>query len=297
MHFRLTGGALFAAMIALAQPLAAEQHAAEAEGEDMASEEMASDASAETVVATVNGTEITLGHMIVLRQRLPQQYAQVPPEQLFSGILDQLVQQTLLGEGVELTPGGVYTLDNEGRALRAAQVLQGIAAEATTVEAIEALYEERYANAEPEQEYNASHILVETEDEAAALIEELNGGADFAELAREKSTGPSGPNGGELGWFGKGAMVAPFEAAVVAMEPGDISEPVETQFGWHVVKLNEVRDAAAPELAQVQAELADEIQRTAIEARIEDLLSGAEVDRSVADGIDPALINNIGLLE
>ena len=76
------------------------------------------------------------------------------------------------------------------------------------------------------------------DDEAKAIVEELKGGADFAATAREKSTGPSGPGGGSLGWFGAGAMVPEFETAVAAMEAGDISDPVQTQFGWHVIKLN-----------------------------------------------------------
>ena len=202
MFLRLTQTATAALMIAVASPVAADGHV-----------------SADTVVATVNGTDITLGHMIVLRSRLPAQYQQLPAETLFDGILDQLVQQTLLGQTLDtLSKGSLMTIENEERALKASEVIAEISAEAVTDEALQAAYDARFVGVEPGQEYNASHILVETEEEAMALIEELNGGADFATLAQEKSTGPSGPNGGQLGWFGTGAMVKPFEDAVVSME-------------------------------------------------------------------------------
>ncbi len=281
MFLRLTQTATAALMIAVASPVAADGHV-----------------SADTVVATVNGTDITLGHMIVLRSRLPAQYQQLPAETLFDGILDQLVQQTLLGQTLDtLSKGSLMTIENEERALKASEVIAEISAEAVTDEALQAAYDARFEGVEPGQEYNASHILVETEEEAMALIEELNGGADFATLAQEKSTGPSGPNGGQLGWFGTGAMVKPFEDAVVSMEVGAVSAPVQTQFGWHVIKLNESRAQALPTLDMLRGELADEIQRAAIEARIEALQADADVTRSTTEDIDPALLNDISLLE
>ena len=281
MFLRLTQTATAALMIAVASPVAADGHV-----------------SADTVVATVNGTDITLGHMIVLRSRLPAQYQQLPAETLFDGILDQLVQQTLLGQTLDtLSKGSLMTIENEERALKASEVIAEISAEAVTDEALQAAYDARFEGVEPGQEYNASHILVETEEEAMALIEELNGGADFATLAQEKSTGPSGPNGGQLGWFGTGAMVKPFEDAVVSMEVGAVSAPVQTQFGWHVIKLNESRAQALPTLDMLRGELADEIQRAAIEARIEALQADADVTRSTTENIDPALLNDISLLE
>lgn len=255
-------------------------------------------ASADMVVATVNGTDITLGHMLVLRQRLPQQYQQLPPNVLFDGILDQLVQQTLLGEQTEvLSATSQYILDNENRALRAAEELRGVVDAAMTDEALQEAYDRLYGAVDPETEYNASHILVETEEEAAALVTELEGGADFAELAKEKSTGPSGPRGGELGWFGKGAMVAPFEEAVVAMEAGAISAPVQTQFGWHVIKLNETRIKDAPTLEEVRGNLEADIQAAVVQERIDELTEGAEITRTTVEEIDPAVLNDMSLLD
>lgn len=254
-------------------------------------------AAADTVVATVNGTDITLGHMIVLKQRLPAQYQQLSPDVLFEGILDQLVQQTLLGQQVEsLSQGSQLVLENETRSLRAAEEIQRISDGALSDEALQKAYEEAFAGLEPETEYNASHILVATEEEAQALVEQLEGGADFATLARENSTGPSGPNGGELGWFGKGAMVEPFEAAVIALEPEAISAPVQTQFGWHVIRLNETRLTEAPALEEVRDELADVLRREAIENRITELTAGAEIERTAAGEIDPAVLNDISIV-
>ena len=253
---------------------------------------------ASTVVATVNGAEITVGHMIVLKQRLPAQYQQLPPDVLFNGVLDQLVQQTLLGEEVDmLSLSSQLSLDNETRSLRAAEAVQDIAEMATTEEAIQAAYDETFGSVEPETEYNASHILVETEEEAAALVTELEGGADFATLAREKSTGPSGPNGGELGWFGLGRMVPAFEEAVVAMEVGTVSAPVQTQFGWHVIRLNETRLKGAPALEEVRGDLTQTVQRQAIEAHVADLMEAAEIDRIEEGEIDPSILDNFSLVE
>lgn len=138
---------------------------------------------------------------------------------------------------------------------------------------------------------------METQEEAAALVTDLEGGADFAELAKEKSTGPSGPRGGELGWFGAGAMVPPFEEAVVALDVGAISAPVQTQFGWHVIKLNETRIKDAPTLDQVRGELSENVQASAIESRIEALTETAEIVRPELEGIDPTILNDMSLLE
>lgn len=253
--------------------------------------------SADTIVATVNGTDITLGHMIVLKQRLPEQYQQLPPDVLFEGILDQLIQQTLLGGSAgSLSRSAEIVLENEARSLRAAEEIQRITNDAVTDESLQQAYDEVFAELQPETEYNASHILVPTEEEAQALVSELEGGADFATLAQEKSTGPSGPNGGQLGWFGKGAMVPSFEETVMTMEPGTISAPVQTQFGWHVIRLNETRLASAPALEEVRGELLDTLRRAAIEERVTELTGSAEITRMNAGEIDPGTLNDLSLI-
>ncbi|MFP4043775.1 MAG: peptidylprolyl isomerase [Rhodosalinus sp.] len=247
----------------------------------------------DTVVATVNGDEITLGHMVAARSTLPQEYQQLPDDVLFTALLDQLVQQSLLSQTQEELSGmAEMALENERRLLGAAQAVESIVGEAVTDEALQTTYEARYAEAEPGTEYNASHILVETEEEAQALIEELDGGADFAALAEEHSTGPSGPSGGSLGWFDADTMVEPFQNAVEEMEPGTVrEEPVQTEFGWHVIRLNETRAADAPELDEVRAELEDELRQAAVDARLAALQDDATIDRSGADSLDPAALS------
>ncbi len=254
---------------------------------------------AQTVVATVNGTEITLGHMIIARATLPEQYQQLPDEVLFKGILDQLVQQTALSQSFDgdLPPRVALSLENERRSLIAGEVVESALKSAVTEEAIKAAYDAKYAEAEPTEEYNASHILVESEEEAKAIKAELDGGADFAQLARDKSTGPSGPGGGSLGWFGPGMMVPSFEAATIALEPGTVSDPVETQFGWHVIKLNETRKADVPALDAVRAELEGEVSKAAVQETIDAVTAAADVDRSGAEGIDQSLLKNLDLLD
>lgn len=237
----------------------------------------------DTVLATVNGTDITLGHAAALRQALPPQFQQIPAEQILPQLVEQLIDQTLLADaaaasGAGEAPGIALTLDNDRRSLLANYSLEEIIAEGVTEDALQAAYDEAFAGVEPATEYNASHILVETEEEAQAVIERLEGGEDFAALAREVSTGPSGPNGGELGWFGLGRMVPEFEEAVVSLEVGEVSAPVQTQFGWHVVTLNETRPEPLPTLDELRGELTQQVRQQVVRAEIDDLREGAEID-------------------
>jgi len=254
--------------------------------------------NAETVVASVNGKTITLGEMIMMKGSLPQQFAQLPDEMLFDGILNQLVQQALLAESIETPPARVaIALKNEQRQLLAAEAIDALLAAQMSEDAIKAAYDAKYANAQPATEWNASHILVETEEAAADLAKQAREGADFAELAKAHSTGPSGPNGGQLGWFGAGMMVPAFEQAVAGMQGEQVSDPVQTQFGWHVIRLNETRVAAAPDLAEVRPEIEAELQQKLIEEQLAKLAQGANIDQSAAAGLDKSLLSRIDLLE
>lgn len=254
--------------------------------------------SADTVVASVNGTEITVGHMILVREGLPEQYQNLPNEQLFDGILEQLIQQTLLADLIGETDSREIrlTLENDRRLMKASQAVKELSAQAIGENKIAASYDARYADADMGMEYDASHILVETEEAAVNLIDKLQAGADFVELAKEFSTGPSGPGGGALGWFGLGMMVPPFEAAVVAMEKGAISSPVKTDFGWHVIKLNDTRAVSAPALGEVRSEIIAELERTAIEGQIEELRQQATINRTPVDDIGVAVISQSELM-
>jgi peptidyl-prolyl cis-trans isomerase C len=257
----------------------------------------AQDASRDTVIAVVNGSEITLGEMIVTRAQLPSQYQQLPDDILWEGVLDQIVQQELLaGQLSEPTSQIAILLSTQKRSLMAAEVIDRLTNQAITDEALEAAYNARFADAALEEEFNAAHILVDTLEEAQAVVARLGDGADFAETAREISTGPSGPNGGDLGWFGVGMMVPEFEAAVIALEVGQVSEPVQTQFGWHVIILNDKRQKAAPTLEQVRDELAAQIQQEAIAKALEDLAASASITRPAPGAFDPAILKNVDLL-
>ncbi len=253
--------------------------------------------TADTVVATVNGTDITLGHMIALGQSLPEQYQQLGDDVLFSGILEQLIQQTALAQTMEgkLTKRDDIMLENDRRAYVSGSALRSVVDGAVTDEAIQAAYDAKYKAATPATEYRASHILVADEQVAKDLKAQIDGGADFAALATANSTDGSAAGGGDLGWFGLGMMVKPFEDAVVALKPGEVSAPVQTQFGWHLVKLVETRAATAPTLDEVRAELASEIERKAITDHLATLTAGATITR--AEGIDPALLRSQTLLD
>lgn len=261
---------------------------------------MASAQQASDVVATVNGTEITLGEMIITRSQLPQQYQQLPPEALFQGILDQLVQQQVLADTLDETPARVeYALENQRRSLLAGEAINAMMTEEVSEEELQAAYDEAFADAEATKEYNASHILVETEEEAKAVMERLEAGEDFAEIAKEVSTDPgSGAQGGSLGWFADGMMVAPFQEAVASLETGETTEtPVETQFGFHIVRLDDTRTQEPPALDDVREDLASQIQQGKIEARLAELESDAEVTRPDEGAFDPAVLTDLGLLE
>ncbi|MEP2782500.1 MAG: peptidylprolyl isomerase [Pseudoruegeria sp.] len=257
----------------------------------------AQDITAETVLANVNGTEITLGHVIAASATLPAEYQQAPDEALLEGLLENLIQQSILASAVTEVPKAVaLASENAERSLLAGTALDNAFNASITDEALQEAYDARIAGFEAAKEFNASHILVETEEEATAVKQMLTEGADFAETAREKSTGPSGPNGGELGWFGTGMMVPEFETAVMEMDVGEVSVPVQTQFGWHLIILNDARDTEAPTLEALRAELASGLEQATAEKLIEDLTAKASVERTDLEGFDPANIRNVDLL-
>lgn len=264
----------------------------------LASPALAADPTADTVVATVNGTNVTLGQMIALRESLPPQYLEMPDQTLFEGILDQLIQQVALSQVVEknLTTSEALGLENQRLGYLAGVALERTAKAAASDEAVQKLYDEKYAKAVPTKEYHAAHILVPTEDEAKAIKSQLDAGADFAAIAKEKSTDKgSGAAGGDLGWFGVGMMVKPFEDAVVALKPGETSGPVQSDFGWHIIRLAEVRDASAPKLDEVRGELVGDLQQQAVETYVTDLTKAADIKKSV-EGLDPAILKDKALL-
>ena len=259
----------------------------------------AADPTAETVVATVNGTDITLGNMIAAHQSLPEQYKALPAEALFKGILDQLVQQTLLEQSVgdKLTKKDKLQLENDRRGYLANAALTPVAAGAVTDEKLQAAYNDRFKDAAPSTEYHAAHILVDSEEKANELKAELAGGAVFADLAKANSTDTgSGANGGDLGWFGLGAMVKPFEDAVLAAKVGEVAGPIKSDFGWHLILVSETRVAEQPTLDDLRDELAGQIEQKAVEDHIKALTDAAKIEKP-GEGLDPKLILDAMMLD
>lgn len=255
--------------------------------------------TADTVVATVNGTDITLGELIILREKLPAQYQALPDDMLFKGLIDQAIQQTALEQSVadSKSKRDEIWMRTDQRSYLAGKALQAVVQAAVTDAALQAAYDEKYTNAPAAKEYSAQHILVDSEEKAKELKGQIDGGADFAELAKSNSTDTgSAVNGGDLGWFGVGMMVKPFEDAVIAAAPGTVVGPVQTDFGWHLIKLNEVRDATKPTIDEVREELAAELEQKAVEAHVTELTGKAEITRP-GEGLDPALLRDATLLD
>lgn len=254
---------------------------------------------ASTVLATVNGAEITVGNLILMREALPDQYDDYPDDLLFDALYSQLVEQSLIASSVSgPTPARViYGIENEKLNLLTGIAVSRLYDQEVTDEAIQAIYDSAFSGVSDDLEYNASHILLETEEAASALLVTLQSGADFGEAAKEHSTGPSGPSGGTLGWFPRGAMVGPFDEAVATMEVGSLSDPVQTQFGWHLIKLNETRPMPAPPLEEVREDIADQIGTNAIDVLIKRLTTEAEIVDLIPDDLDPAILNDLSLLE
>lgn len=282
---RLTGAlsvlALSLASYAVAAPVFA-QDAAPAATEAPAAEAPA--VTPETVVATVGGQPITEADLAFAAEDLSQELSQMAPEERRAFLLRVLIDMKVMSgaakeAGMDATPLFKQRLQYlEERALRRAYFAEAIAA-SVTEEAVRAKYDEYVAAFVPSEEIRASHILVETKEEADAIKAELDGGADFATLAKEKSIDPGAASGGDLGFFGKGMMVAPFEEAAFAMtEIGQISDPVQSQFGFHIIKLEEKRQSAPPTIEQVGAQLQQQLLMTTFDDAVAKLMDGVTID-------------------
>ena len=256
----------------------------------------AQDRNLSTVVATVGETELTLGHMLDVKRQLPDQYQSLDDNTLFNGIIEQLIQQELLASSMTKDPSWLaIAMQNQRRNILSSVVINELRTDAVTERALQAAYAAKFPVGSGEQEYKASHILVETEQKAKKLLALLDGGADFSGLATEHSTGPSGPRGGDLGWFGKGQMVAPFEKAVMGMEAGTYTGPVQTQFGYHLIFLNDRRETSSPAFEDVRSELEVEIQNAAVEEHLRGLMATANVIMPT-EWIDPSILSTLDLI-
>lgn len=237
------------------------------------------------VLAKVNGVEITDDDVKTalddLGSGLPRQLEGKARENYVLDFLidEQLVvqkaQRDKLGESPDFAKKLAYLRD---KALMES-LLGKIAKDAVTEDAIKKTYEEAAKNQKPETEVHAHHILVPTEDEAKAALKRVKGGEDFGKVADEVSKDP-GARGGDLGWFTKDRMVPEFAEAAYKLEPGHISDPVKTQFGWHVIKLDEKRPKVFPPLDQVREQVSRYVAQKAQSDLIVQLREGAKIERT-----------------
>ncbi len=247
-------------------------------------------APADPVVANVNGQPIYLSELQSAAQGLPDNLRGMPPQMLFPMLLDQLIDgRALVVEaektGLDKDPAVAHQMQAASdRALQSAMLSKAVGPSVTDA-AVKARFDKDAAGKPPEQEIHASHILVANEADAKKIIAELNAGGDFAALAKQNSTDPGGKTGGDLGWFKKDDMVPEFSAAAFALKPGEITQaPVHTQFGWHVIKLIEVRTAPPPTFEQARDELRQKMIQEGVQQAVAQAKVGLTIQKFNMDG-------------
>jgi peptidyl-prolyl cis-trans isomerase C len=242
------------------------------------------------VVATVGGVEIRESELNIAITNLDPQFANLPDDKKKLAALSATIDVNILSKvaadenlrDTQEYKQRMHFLDI--RELHNAYFRKHVL-EAVTDDEVKARYEKEVAAIPPQEEVQARHILVKTEDEAKAVVVALDGGKDFAELAKEKSTDPSKSQGGDLGYFKKGQMVPEFEAAAFALEKGQYTKtPVKSQFGFHVIKLEDKRTAAPPPLEQVNTQ----VRQLVMQDKYLGLLKAAK-EKATVEIADPAL--------
>ena len=247
-------------------------------------------------VGTVNGKDIWLDDVLRAAERLPEEFQQTPLEnyyaQLVADIIDsQLAAAAARNDGFDQKPEIADAMKMAAnRVLAESWLAEKVRADVTET-AIQNAYDKFVADTASREQVTASHILLETEADAKAVIAALQDGGDFAALAKEKSTGPSGPNGGALGTFGRGRMVPAFETAAFDLAVGSYSDtPVQTQFGWHVIKVDGKDIAPAPDLESMRAQLTNNLSTQALGRLLEELRASQDIQlRSFADVREDAM--------
>lgn len=252
-------------------------------------------ASTADAVAVVNGEPISAQVFdLYLQRRSGNGATEVSPQQQ-AELLNQITNIELLAQAAAKA-GLADKSDTQAKlAIQRAQLLANLAIEdylathPVTEELLKAEYDKRVAQM-PGQEYKARHILVKTEDEARAIIKQLDQGADFAKLAAQSIEPGAAERGGDLGWFTPNQMVGPFADAVVALEKGHYSEqPVQTQFGWHVIRLDDTRPLTPPALEDLKPQLEAAMQQEAIAAYVTQLREAGTVELKLPEAEAPAV--------
>ncbi|MCH8156091.1 MAG: peptidylprolyl isomerase [Proteobacteria bacterium] len=235
------------------------------------------------VVARVDGEEIRQSDVMEMARALPPQY-QAQLTQIYPLLVQRLVDFKLAGKAgraaglADDEAVRARVAKAEEQAIREVYLEREVLARITD-DGLQARYKVYLANNPPATEHHARHILVTSEEAAREVIAKLDEGADFAELAKERSTGPSGAQGGDLGYFTADQMVPEFSAAAAKLEPGQYSkDPVQTQFGWHVIKVEDRRTAEPPGFEEVEPQLREGMARAAVEAIFKQLRDGATIE-------------------
>src|SRR5438270_83259 len=239
---------------------------------------------ANPVLAKVNGSEIRQSDVALAEEELGPSLAQMDPAAKKDNVLSFLIDMKIVAKAaedkkVENSEEFKKRLTFTRNRLLMDSLLGQEGKAATTDDAMKKVYEEASKQIAGEQEVHARHILVETEDEAKAIKAELDKGADFAELAKKKSKDPGSADGGDLGFFTKEQMVPEFSAVAFALEPGKISDPVKSQFGWHIIKVEEKRNRQAPAFDQVKGQIETYVTRKAQADYVAKLREAAKVER------------------
>lgn len=276
-----------AALLALTAPCAYAQTPAPMSASPAPSTPDAPPLPPDTVLATVNGQKITQLDVTLAAEDLgPQLQQQLKGKARDAYVLDYLVDSTLVAQkakndGAEKTPDFAAKMEYAKDKVLMESMLTGIAKSVTNDATLHKIYDQAAAAQKPEPEIHARHILVATEADAQTVLKRLKAGEDFAKVAKEMSKDP-GSEGGDLGWFTKERMVPAFADAAFKLKDGQISDPVKTQFGWHVIQVEGHRTKSFPPFDQVK----DQIVRYAVQKAQSDLIlqlrSGAKIERTAA---------------
>jgi len=228
-------------------------------------------------VGTLNGETIWLDEVMRQAERLPAQFRQTPMANYFDQLLADMVDSRIAAnaaraEKYDTKEEIVSAMKTAADRVLAESWIGDKIADDVNEKAVEKAYQIFAADTASREQVTAAHILVATKDEAISIIDSLESGADFAELAKSKSTGPSGPNGGSLGTFGRGQMVPAFENAAFTLEIGKFTKkPVQTQFGWHVIKVEAKETAPAPTIDAMRDQLIQTLSTQALGRVLEEL--------------------------
>ena len=247
------------------------------------------------IVASVNKEKISLETMIHAMNELPSEIQSQPFMSYYEELLERVIDIKLIAQegkkiNLEKEPSVKAAIDFVTEKVLMQAFLSKYVQKNISEESVKASYNNYIADETSREEIKASHILLDTQNEAVEVIKMLNNGDDFAEVAKNKSTGPSGPSGGDLGWFKRGQMVPPFENAAFSLGQNEISQkPIRTQFGWHVIKVFEKRIPQAPSYENMKNNLIQELERKIVSKKIQDLRNNALIEKLSSSELEPLL--------